>query len=78
MYEGERIKIVAVNPIKEKYEASIPQCCSYRTPGEHEDMGLCWGLLKRIEENIAIEGLCDECDLNVRSPFFQHNNEDNI
>ena len=54
---------------KEVYAASIPPCCNFRTIEDHENIGLCWGLITRLERNKPITGLCDECCENSVSPY---------
>lgn len=60
------------NELVRRYEYNIPPCCSCKSLEQHESMGLCWGLLSRVENDRDIIGLCDECDMNECSPFFNN------
>lgn len=72
------IPVREINMLEEKYESSIPPCCVYKTMKAHIEIGLCWGLLHRIEKDKSILGLCDECDTNERSPYFFYRQEDKL
>ena len=54
---------------KEDYEASIPPCCSFQSIEEHENIGLCWSLVTRVQLNKPIAGMCDDCTENKVSPY---------
>lgn len=48
---------------RETYAAHIPDCCKLRTVEEHEEIMLCWGLTRQIEQGTDRKdqncGLCE-------------------
>ena len=47
----------------EQYEVAIPECCAYQTIEEHENIMLCWGLVRAEEEGRKMN--CDNCTENT-------------
>lgn len=52
----------------EQYEAAIPECCAYQIIDEHENIMLCWGLLRAVEEGREMG--CGGCGENVMVDNF--------
>lgn len=48
---------------REQYEAAIPKCCAYQTIETHENIMLCWGLARAVEEGRKMN--CDNCTENT-------------
>lgn len=57
--------MIETNKVTEaQYEAAIPKCCSYQGLTQHvEGLGLCWSLVRALEENKPMN--CSGCDLNL-------------
>ena len=47
----------------DNYAANIPKCCAYQTIEQHEDILLCWGLVRSIEQDK--QHTCGWCELNT-------------
>ena len=48
---------------REQYEAAIPGCCTYQTMEAHEEIMLCWGLVRALENGEKMN--CDNCPENT-------------
>lgn len=51
---------------EEYYETHIPKCCKLKTVKEHkEQLMICWGLVKDLENGIESKECGRECDLHI-------------